>query len=396
MVTKHQKGEIILRHGSTEKCLFRILTGSVAISGDRPEEYRVLSAPRCFGELTALTGQPSPVTALAVTEVSLRRVREEELPAFIADEPECAIAIMRSMARALSGLPEESPEVPAAEQAASAPTHAPAKAKEAATPTPSPAAPPAGGEVPVLSSGPFLPGHGSYAHITHPEYKAMVFDKKLTCPHCRKSLTGKRVFQSKLAAAQSPGQARYDLRTFYANFQMEWFDVITCPHCYFSTIGHFFLEPPHLKKDRYADGLAKLKESIWLDFSAERSLEFVIAQHYLALTCAEGFLDSIQLKARFWTNLTWLYEDTGDEEPRRLAEAKAIEASKEVYRQCRLNPVQEQRLCMILAGFLYRAGDLTEAREWAFKARVNKMGKPVYAELAEQLIGEIREGMKNA
>jgi len=241
--------------------------------------------------------------------------------------------------------------------------------------------------------GLYLPGHRGYPGITHPEYKNYIYARDYTCPHCGKTFKGSRIFQSRLISSQVQPD-RYDLRKFYRDFQVEWYELVTCPRCCFTALAGIFLEPEVLKKERYQERLSQRKGQLKLDFETERDLDFVFAQHYLAMVCAHGLVDYRQVRARLWMNLSRLYEEAGDGALVQEAKARAADAYKEVYINCRLDPEREQRVCLTVAGLLFRAGDWAGAREWAGKARDTEFGKAVYTRMAKDLIDDAREQMR--
>jgi len=426
-IKKYAKDDIILAQGEADDGLYKILSGSIALylNYDRPGEklLEVISAPQCIGGVSALTGQPGYCTAVAESDAVLMQVPNDGIDGFIRNDYQTAIAIMNIMAKCIAALNSDMNrllndigELAKAETVSArslrklASRHGAIRQEDTAVeppkaaPAPKPPEPPKAAPAPKPPEPPrsvttaidsfFLPGHRNYPGITHPEYKELIFSKKISCPHCKKQFNSIRILNSKLMTAS--GMERYDLRPRYKDFQVEWYDIITCQHCYFSAPSHSFVEAKGLKKDKYAPQLTRLCGALHLDFEDERDIDFVFAQHYLALACAEGFLGALQLRAHLWMNIGWLYEDAGDDAMRRLAEEKAIAAYQEVYTQCRLTPTQEQRVCMMLASMLHRAGDGIAAREWAYKARVNRAGKQVYSDLAEHLIADIREEMAAA
>ena len=96
---------------------------------------------------------------------------------------------------------------------------------------------------------------------------------------------------------------RYDLRKRYKGFQAEWYDILTCPHCYFSMLFDYFIEPVRFQKEKIQEALAAAKNETALDFTAERDLDFVFAAHYLALLCSPAFPSKQkQLDLKLWAN----------------------------------------------------------------------------------------------
>jgi len=160
--------------------------------------------------------------------------------------------------------------------------------------------------------GIFPEGHKHYFGITRPEYTSLVFLKEYECPLCKKSFTDFRVFRSKLFESTP---VRFDLRRFYTGFMTEWYDVITCHNCFFSTFHNYFTEPKPIQKVKFENELANARAAIHIDFSAGRDIEFVFTSHYLAMVCAEGYLSmGRSIRAKLWGNLSWLYEDIEDDE----------------------------------------------------------------------------------
>ncbi|KKI52275.1 DUF2225 domain-containing protein [Christensenella hongkongensis] len=235
----------------------------------------------------------------------------------------------------------------------------------------------------------FPPGFRGYAGIEKPEYKKYLFEKEFKCPNCSQAFRGYKVFLSKLVPS-SP--MRYDLRKRYKGFQAEWYDILTCPHCYFSMLFDYFIEPVRFQKEKIQEALAAAKNETALDFTAERDLDFVFAAHYLALLCSPAFPSKQkQLDLKLWANLSWLYEEAGDEEPERAAALKAAETGEALYMSGNLNKLQEQVVSLQIAGMLYRTGELEKTSRWLFQAKTAKTGKGIYTNLAEDLWEIIRD-----
>ncbi len=242
-------------------------------------------------------------------------------------------------------------------------------------------------------SGLFPEGHKGYPGIQKPEYAKLLFDKEYKCPNCGQGFKGKKIFVSKLIPT---APTRYDLRRYYKDFQMEWYEIITCPHCYFSALTENFIEPTHFLKAKIEEPLAIAKDGITLDFEAERDLDFVFAAHYLALLCAQAFtIKQKQIELHLWSNLSWLYEDVPDSEMERYAALAAADAGELIFMGGGLNKVQEQVICLQTAGMLYRTGERETLSKWLFNAKTAKMGKKIYADLAENLWQMVREEKGN-
>jgi len=234
----------------------------------------------------------------------------------------------------------------------------------------------------------FPQGHKSYPGITRPEYLPLIFPKDYTCPFCKSSFKDYRVFRSKLYESNP---MRYDLRRYFTDFQTEWYDILTCRSCMFSTFHTYFTEPKPIQKAKIEKALATARADIHLDFDAERNIDFVFTVHYLAILCSDGYPSmSKQIRAKLWGNLSWLYEDMEDDEMAKLAAAKAAEVYEQVYTESRLTPIQEQITCLSIAGMQYRAGIDNNLKKFLFTAKTLMAGDKTYAKLAEDFMYELK------
>jgi len=231
-------------------------------------------------------------------------------------------------------------------------------------------------------------GHKHYPDITHPEYASLIFPKDYNCPFCKRPFKDFRVFRSKLYES-SP--TRFDLRKYYKDFQTEWYDILTCRTCFFSTFHNYFTEPKPIQKAKIDKTIAEARSQILIDFDAERNIDFVFTTHYLAILCADGYpAMGKQIRAKLWGNLSWLYEDVEDKEMEKFAAAKAAEAYEQVYTESRLTPVQEQITCLSIAGMQYRAGIDNNLKKFLFTAKTLMAGDKTYAKLAEDFMFELK------
>ena len=381
----------------------------------------ISSAPNYFGTMNVLTGEPAVYTAVALERSMALYLPEAELESFPKSDPFNALAAMKTLAGSLntadrklrSVLDElrqiiqtggDTTEMLAALVDRYAAEAGPGVIIDQFAPYTPPVveAPPAAEEKPVSYAAgepgvmpePYLEGHRSYPGVTHPEYKKYLIPQEYTCPHCRQKFSGSRIQVSKLIPVRNENEAnRYDLRVTYNDFEMEWHEIVTCPHCYFSSFDNFFKDSKSLYRSRYESKLAKLCDSIGIDFNAERDLDAVFAQHYLALVCAPGFTESRQIAARVWMNLVRLYRDAGEFELADIAEKNALDAYQTVFMEVELSEGQEQRLCLTVAGILYARGEKRAAREWATKVRHGSGDHSAYWNMAEQLIQDVRAEM---
>lgn len=418
-----QEKQIIFYEGDINKSLFKILSGKIGFYKNygMPGEvlFGISSAPNYFGTMNILTGEPAVYTAVALERSMVLSLPEAELETFPKSDPLNALAAMKTLAgslnsadRKLRSVLDELRQIISAggntaemltalvdsysadvEQGIIIDQFTPYTPPVIETPPAQTPVSYASGEAGTMPE-PYLPGHRSYPGVTHPEYKKYLIPQEYTCPHCRQKFSGSRIQVSKLIPIRNESERkRYDLRVTYNDFETEWHEIVTCPHCYFSSFDNFFRESKSLYRSRYESKMAKLCDSIAIDFNAERDLDAVFAQHYLALVCAPGFTESRQIIARIWMNLVRLYQDAKEFDLADIAEKNALDAYQTVFMEVELSEGQEQRLCLTMAGILYARGDKRAAREWATKVRHGFGDHSAYWNMAEQLIQDVRAEM---
>ncbi len=80
-------GEVILRAGSESSALYGVIAGAVRVELDAESGRRLLLvAPQCFGELSALTGDPVSATIVAHHDTDVWVLRTDELIAELEQE----------------------------------------------------------------------------------------------------------------------------------------------------------------------------------------------------------------------------------------------------------------------------------------------------------------------
>jgi hypothetical protein len=99
--------------------------------------------------------------------------------------------------------------------------------------------------------GIFPEGHKSYPGIIRPEQMKFIYSQEYKCPHCLNTFQGPHILASKLI----PRPMRYDMRRSYVDFSPEWYDVLTCPHCYFSIQRELFSDHSKYVRSFAKDGL---------------------------------------------------------------------------------------------------------------------------------------------
>jgi CRP-like cAMP-binding protein len=94
---------VILREGELNKEMYKIISGKVAVYINYGKENEclvgILSEQKCFGELGLLCKTPSMYTLVAVYDVLIRRIPEEEFVEFLRNNFYNGINIMESLAK---------------------------------------------------------------------------------------------------------------------------------------------------------------------------------------------------------------------------------------------------------------------------------------------------------
>lgn len=100
-----KEDSVILREGEESPALFKILSGKVAlyINYGKENEFFVgiVGEQKCVGEVSLLSGKPSPHTAVALTDVMTMQIKSDQLEGFIVKNTHNAMDIMNNMAKSI-------------------------------------------------------------------------------------------------------------------------------------------------------------------------------------------------------------------------------------------------------------------------------------------------------
>lgn len=349
VVKKYLEEEIILRQGDNDRSLYKVMSGKVVLYVNYGEEDEylvgVISFPKCFNEMGVLIGEPSSYTAVSLTETTILHVPEDNFEVFIQNDYKNAMSIMKTMAKNLSL---------------------------------------ANMNIKMLVE--------ELAHLNEPadlseedrEKRKYIRKKEYSCPHCGnefKDITIKRETEE-----EEPIEFQY--------IQPEWYEIITCPKCYFSVMDKYFAKNLKIDKSVYEAGLTKLREKKQLLFTDNRTLEHVLDRYYLALECASGLYKSLQMRVHILDNLCRLYEKNGDFDQLQFVRKMEIEECKKIYLNVQLNDKQEQKLCMKIAELFYNLKDLEGTREWIKVSYKNGVKDDEYVELARKMMHDLKEELE--
>lgn len=230
--------------------------------------------------------------------------------------------------------------------------------------------------------------HVTYSIIRPEEFENYIYPQTYTCPYCNQTFQGFTPLSSKLVLK---GDLSCNMRRIYQSFDPIWYEVLTCPHCYFSALESGFNSEEKLKKELIADQLDLIKLELNLNLEEPRDIEQVFASHYLALICSNGYEKKKQIDAKLWLSISWLYSDVNDVEMERFAVEKALEYTDIYYSECDLSPEARQVALMILGTLARKLNNYNDSILYLSKAITVPTGKSVYKRLIELEIDEIRE-----
>jgi hypothetical protein len=332
------------------------------------------------GALGLFLGRASADTVTARTGVAALAITWEALRAFAASQPDAALRLMADVLRSVApsdGEPTATPR-PALAPAAKAAPAAPKSAAKAAPPH---------AETPVADEGSiFLPGHRGDYVLSVPHGGDLLYEKKHTCPQCNTEFKVWTIKASKLATEKT----EHDMRVRYKGIEPLYYDVITCPKCWYSAIADNFASG--MRRRTQLDALlAPWRAEIAFPTELEIDVWSVFAAHYLALACAPLTQPGPALvTSKLWYKLCRIYADCEDSALEMAAAQKAYDAYLEVYTKTHINPRQNQQLLVTLGELALKLGDLPRSRDYFFKAKLDRNGTPALRRHCEDRIEDLR------
>lgn len=230
--------------------------------------------------------------------------------------------------------------------------------------------------------------------ITEPEtQKDYIFDTEVKCPLCKKTFTAKNQLTSRLALIET----EWDLHKKYKNFEPVWYNIWTCPHCYYSDLYYDFEEFENpFDEVALSAVLEKVKGQVKLNFTQPKNIDEAIAGYYIAIYCAMATNEPYLKSAKLWMQLSWLYAVAGDNEMQEQACKKALEFYEKMYYNSheKLDPVNEQACLIVMAELYVRFGDLDRALTFLYNAKKLEGGNRYYMARADRRMDDVRDMRK--
>ena len=215
-----------------------------------------------------------------------------------------------------------------------------------------------------------------------------IIDDKVECPVCGGKFDVKFQLTSRLRLRETT----HALRKIFDDFEPMWYNIWTCPHCLYSNFYYDYANVTVSEGEAIKDYMKGYKSKIKVTTGENRTVDEVFAMYYLALKSAEAYSAPLANFSKLWIQLSWLYEDCGDEKLHKMATEQALKYYEQFrYESTKLSDEEEQRLCLVLAELKVQTGDYNGAIELLFAAKSNKEGTRFLQQKADRRLSEIRE-----
>ncbi|MDL2288510.1 DUF2225 domain-containing protein [Oscillospiraceae bacterium OttesenSCG-928-F05] len=242
----------------------------------------------------------------------------------------------------------------------------------------------------LAPSGPasiFPEGHGSYTLPLKHVGNTYIFARNYTCPLCGKPFMENAVRASKLRTVRTDS----DMRTRYADIEPMYYEIITCPHCYYSAFDDMFKTAMRTRTGEVNERLSGPRTEFAVKTGDEKDTFSVFAGYYLALLCTPFCFTKYRLTtARLWLRLSRLYSDLEDTGMWRFACEKARQDYLHGYQNYHVTLQQSQQISFFLGDLAAKLGDNKEAKRFFFKAKTEQGGSEGIKNYADDRIAEIR------
>lgn len=372
----YKTNDIIFPEGETDPYeLFILLSGEAQIYKNYGKNNAVflstITPGQIFGELSFFSGIPRNTTVIVTQDVIAISIAKENYLELSRNSPEAAYQIAQMLSERLDAANKTIIALSNKEQGV----------------------PPVIDGLTLLDtkSSIFPKGHGSYPVVQPDIYKEYIVLMNKHCPVCDQPIEVYRQLTSKQKPYCAPDN---DTRRYIIDFEPLWYNITTCPSCYFSMFDESFDKPKNLIQKDIGQKLEIVRKKILIDFSVPKTLDIVFAAYYTALLCSTYYINFKQIQARIWLELSWLYHIASDIQMCIFATEKAIGAYARLYLECSMSTESEQNCCLILGSLYQRMGDYDQALKYYYNAKTKKGGSRAYVKSADDAIYTIREKIR--
>lgn len=374
-VRRYNKGAVITRDNEASNGeMYIIIQGSAGIykNYQTPNEVRsaVLETGGFFGEASLFLGKARNATLVALTDMLVLAITKQNINELFFSQPQLTYVIMDGLCRRLDQVNTAYEKLYF--EAAKNMTQAGAQQQSA-------------------SSTLFPEGHGSYLLPIDNTKSEYLYEDTFTCPVCGQGFKSLIVLSSRLVADGTDN----DLRVHYKDIEPMYYDIVTCPACYYSSLKDQFDDVMPRLRERVLTAIAPYKAGMAIKSAKDRDTFTVFAGYYLAILCAPVCIsESQRVTASLWNKLARLYKDCNDQKMYEYATKKALEDYQYAYSNFDIFGKALQQICYILGDLHEKTGNLDEAKNYFFTAINEHDGTPVMRRMAEDRLDELKEKQK--
>ncbi|MEG2429966.1 MAG: DUF2225 domain-containing protein, partial [Oscillospiraceae bacterium] len=261
------ENELICEEGSpSTNRIYLIISGNVGIFSNKIEEkerHKILefSSGDSFGETALLGKRGYPYSAIAIEKTVLVALYEQQFLDACRAFPELAISSLTCVSKELNCLfyKEFIPEVKKKEKVTSDQVNA----------------------IEIASENPeIFPIGVKLYNLNEPKtYESFVYDYETVCPICKSKIKVKAQHTTRLVMTQTD----YDLHKHYKDFEPVWYNIWTCPNCYYSNLHYDFEDsiPAYIDEKDLIEHLKKVKAEVKLNFSSPKNIDEVFTAYYI-------------------------------------------------------------------------------------------------------------------
>jgi CRP-like cAMP-binding protein/uncharacterized protein (DUF2225 family) len=389
IIKNFQADTVITTEGELGQDMFFILSGKVGVYlntfSDNAVKVAELGPGETFGEMSVLEDLPRSATIVSLESVNVLEIDKNHFELFLSQQPEMAFKLMKSLSGRLRNTNKALIDVGNNSKTLPNPNiiHTSYSAENSS-------------QISSISvseqnfsiRGLFPPEHKKYDLVPEYDSSEYIFEKLVPCPICgAKFMTiGQRM--SKL---RSKGMDP-DLRRRYENFDPLWYNIWTCPECYYSNYYHEFPSIPASKHKLITDKIKSILNGQKISIVKNGGINQLFTQYYLLLNCTIATSAPNIKLGKIWMNMMWLYRDCGDAEMVKISSESALKYYLDAYMKSDtdLKSEDEQQLCIIL-GSLYAENDkMDEAFKYLMKARSQRGGNKTFSQMAELRLDELK------
>lgn len=230
--------------------------------------------------------------------------------------------------------------------------------------------------------------HGSYVLPLSNSNEELIYCIKVTCPLCKHTFDNLGTMMSRLKRSSSD----VDMRIRYKDAEPLYYEIVTCPNCFFSADYHSFPDVSGKFSDDVNQKVGPYKLEICIQTGRDRDTFSVFSGYYLALLCAPIIFSDYQLIiANLWLKISRLYNDCKDIEMEKYASRQALENYQYAYSNLRISEKQYQQVCYLIGELNCKLGDLEAAKNFLYIVKRHPSATDVMKRQADKRIDEIRE-----